>query len=183
VPAYILFSALDNLYHILNERNDQGIRNVFAKNYENYIGNIFNHYFKNSSVKYQSEILYKCGKGEKSTSDWIIWDETDICFIDCKIKRMTISGQRANSIDKEWINKVLSDKPFSSSKRKELFAGKKESLTRDIILFGIDLGKIFVCYDKYKNNQIRIFFLIYQNDSMSILLIINDHFDLISYIK
>lgn len=157
VPAYILFSALDNLYHILNERNDQGIRNVFAKNYENYIGHIFNHYFKNSSVKYQSEILYKCGKEEKSTSDWIIWDETDICFIDCKIKRMTISGQRANSIDKEWINKVLSDKPFSSSKRKELFAGKKESLTRDIILFGIDLGKIFVCYDNYKNNQIDDF--------------------------
>lgn len=157
VPAYILFSALDNLYHILNETNNQMIRNAFAKNYENYIGKIFDYYFKSSCIKYQSELLYKYGKKEKSTSDWIIWDETDICFIDCKIKRMTISGQRANRIDKEWIEEIINDKPFSNSKRKDLYADKKESLTRDIIQFGIDLGKIYVCYDNYKENRIEGF--------------------------
>lgn len=155
IPAYILFSAFDNLYQILNKHDE--IRNSFAKSFEKYIGQIFNHYFLNGKIQMLPELKYKKGKREYLTSDWILWDHTDICFVDCKIKKITISGQRTNSIDNEWINKVINEKPFANKQFEKLSQDMKESLTRDIINLGRDLGKIFVRYDDYKNNNIREF--------------------------
>ena len=151
VPSYILFSAFDHIYHILN--NNKDIRPIVAKNFENYIGDIMGHYFNDSPIYYHSELEYK--NNEKS-SDWIIWDEKDICFVDCKIKRMTIPALKANSIDTERIDSIIDKKP-SKSEIKEITKQLQPSLTKDIILLGIDLGKIFVSYDDYKQNQIKDF--------------------------
>ncbi len=153
VPAYILFSAFDHIYHILNDNNDQDIRHAVAKNFENYIGDILKYYFDNSPINYHSELEYK--NNEKS-SDWIIWDKTDICFVDCKIKRMTIPALKANSIDTERLDSIIDKKP-SKYEIKEITKQLQPSLTKDIILLGMDLGKIFVSYDDYKQNQIKDF--------------------------
>lgn len=151
VPAYILYAAFDHLYQILNKES-QDTRTAFATNFEKYIGRIFESYFSvnEKRINYRSEISYDNGK---KTSDWIIWDETNICFIDCKIKRITISGQNAISIDNEIIDTILREKPFKSSDK--YIDNLPEGLTKDIALFGKGLGKIFVCYDNYKNNKIE----------------------------
>ena len=154
VPAYILYAAFNHLYKILNT-NNQKTRDKLATNFEKYIGAILESYFSvngNKKINYRSEISY----GGEKTSDWIIWDKTDICFIDCKIKRITISGQKANSIDYDIIDYILQEKPFSNSK-KDVISNLPEGLTKDIVIFGKDLGKIFVCYDNYQENRIDEF--------------------------
>ena len=158
IPAFILLASFDHLYHILNEK-DQETRTKFAVNFERYIGKIIESHFSNTGtkkIKYKTEIKYKFQKKEKKTSDWIIWDETDICFIECKIKKVTIIGQKANNIDVDLINRILNEKPFSNSNRKKI-SDLPEGLTKDIINYGIDLGKIFVCYDDYVENHIKEF--------------------------
>ena len=156
VPAYILFSTFDHIYHILNENNDQDTRHAFANKFENYIGDIFRHYFSETKIHYHSEITYIYHKKEKATSDWIIWDETDICFVDCKIKRMTIPSLKANSIDTNLLNSIIDKKP-SKSEMDTITKQLEPSLTKDIIRLGIDLGKIFVSYDDYKQSHINEF--------------------------
>lgn len=174
IPAYILYSAIDELYRILNKHNE--VRENYSKKFEDYIGQIFNHYFFNTEIKFQSEMKYKKGKHEKLTSDWIIWDETDICFIDCKIKKITISGQRANSIDNEWIDKIIDEKPFSNSQINKISNDMQESLTKDIFNLGIDLGKIFVCYDDYRNDKIEGFPYISDKQFHACLLLLDQNF-------
>lgn len=154
VPSCILFSAFDYLYHILNQNSSPQSRDLFAKRYEEYIGEIFSYYFENSKIEYTHEITYKYRKYEKLTSDWIVWDDTDICFIDCKIKKITIEGQRANTIDRDLLDTIIREKPYTSAKKKEI-SQIPEGLTKDIINYGIDLGKIFVCYDDYEENRIE----------------------------
>jgi len=161
VPNYIICAALEGLYYKLDWNNRTEITNredlvkEFSNNFEKYVGIIFQHYFNNSSISYQSEITYKTGKNEAKTSDWIVWDEKDICFIDCKAKRITVEGKRAVDLDYSLIDVVLREKPFSNKRRKEVIEkGMPDGLTKDLIELGIGLGKIFVSYDDYKNNRI-----------------------------
>lgn len=89
------------------------------------------------------------------TSDWILWDATDICFMDCKTKRISVKGKQAVTVDDETIDRVVRDQPFSSArKKKEIDETIEDGLTKDLINLGIGVGKIFVSYDDYKSGNI-----------------------------
>lgn len=106
-----------------------------------------------------SVITYDVGKRKtQRTSDWILWDETDICFMDCKTKRISVKGKQAVTVDDETIERVVRDKPFSSTrKKKEIDEAIVEGLTKDLIALGIGVGKVFVSYDDYKAGNITDF--------------------------
>jgi hypothetical protein len=161
IPNYIPSALLDGLYYRLDIPNscEPDINKEFSANMENYLGMIFEHFLKRSKVNYVQEITYDIGKRKSQrTSDWILWDQTDICFLDCKTKRISVKGKQAVTVDDEEINRVVIDKPFSSTrKKKEIDDRIPEGITKDLILIGMGVGKIFVSYDDYKKGNVEAF--------------------------
>ncbi|MBQ8484864.1 MAG: hypothetical protein IJ534_01815 [Bacteroidaceae bacterium] len=161
IPSYIPTALLDGLYYRLDIPNcgDHDVNKEFSENMENYIGMIFEHFLEGSQVKYQQELTYDVGKRRtQRTSDWILWDETDISFMDCKTKRISVKGKQAVTVDDEMINQVVRDKPFSNTrKKKEIDEAIPEGLTKDLIHLGIGVGKIFVSYDEYQAGNVSGF--------------------------
>ena len=145
---------LDGLYYRLDIPNsgDPDVNKEFSENMENYLGLIFEHFLNGSKVQCRQEITYDAGKRKtQRTSDWILWDDTYICFMDCKIKRISVKGKQAVTVDDKEIERVVRDKPFSSTrKKKEIDEVIPEGLTKDLIHLGMGVG-----------NPIFIFFIIY----------------------
>jgi hypothetical protein len=78
--------------------------------------------------------------------------------MDCKTKRISVKGKQAVTVDDETIERVVRDKPFSSTrKKKEIDEAIVEGLTKDLIALGIGVGKVFVSYDDYKAGNITDF--------------------------
>lgn len=161
IPNYIPAALLDGLYYRLDIPNSgiPEINKEFSENLENYLGLIFDHFLKGSKISFIKEITYESGKiKNQKTSDWIIWDKTDICFIDCKTKRISVKGKQSVVVDDEMIDRVVKEKPFSSSrKKKEIDDIIPEGLTKDLIALGIGVGKIFVSYDDYSAGKVGDF--------------------------
>lgn len=153
-PKYILRPTMEGIYYLLDLPNNK-IRNEVSANFENYIGSLIEHYFSNSQIKYLKEQDYIVNKNEKKTSDWILWNKTDIAFIDCKLKAITTIGKSEVSLDYNLINKCIKDNNFSRKYIKEEIESLPQSLTRDIINFGIGIGKIFCCYYDYSCDRIQ----------------------------
>lgn len=161
IPHYIPTALLDGLYYRLDipNCNEPAVNKEFSENMENYIGMIFKHYLKHSKVEFRKEITYDVGKRRsQKTSDWILWDDKDICFLDCKTKRISVKGKQAVVVDDEMIEKVVKDKPYSSTrKKKEIDDAIPEGLTKDLINLGIGVGKILVSYDDYRAGNVTGF--------------------------
>lgn len=104
IPKYITTALLDGLYYRLDIPNsgDPDVNKGFSENMENYLGLIFEHFLNGSKVKCRQEITHDAGKRKtQRTSDWILWDDTDICFMDCKTKRISVKGKQAVTVDDE----------------------------------------------------------------------------------
>lgn len=161
IPNYIFTALLDGLYYRLDIPNSGApdVNKEFSENMENYLGMIFEHFLKGSLVKYQQELTYDVGKRRtQRTSDWILWDDTDISFMDCKAKRISVKGKQAVTVDDQTINRVVRDKPFSNTKKKkEIDEAIPEGLTKDLIHLGIGVGKVFVSYDDYQAGNVTGF--------------------------
>lgn len=159
IPRYLPLALLDGLYYRLDIPNcgDQSIGKEFSENMENYLGMIFDHFLDGTKVECLQEIVYDVGKRKSQrTSDWILWDERDICFLDCKTKRISVKGKQAVTVDDDTIERVVNDKPFSRKrKKKEIDEAIPEGITKDLINLGIGIGKIFVSYDDYKVGNIK----------------------------
>lgn len=159
VPNYILETLLVGLYFVLDIPNctDEDLTKEFSHNFETYVGNIFSYYFTNTSIHFMPEITYNIGKSKDlKTSDWILWNETHIVFLDCKLKRISIKGKGATEIKVDLIDDIINHNYFSRKQIKEhIEKSIPEGITKDLIDLGIGLGKIFVCYDTYKQNKIE----------------------------
>ena len=155
VPDYIMAALLDGLYYALEIPNHPDIRQEFATNFENYVGMLLETALSDSGISFCREITYKAGKqGSQKTSDWILWDSDSICFLDCKLKRISIAGKRAVEVDDNLIKQIIDTQPFSNKNRHDIIEPLEEGLTKDLILLGIDLGKIYACYEDYKQGII-----------------------------
>lgn len=155
VPDYIIAALLDGLYYALEIPNHPDIRQEFATNFENYVGMLLETALGGSNISFCREISYKVGKqGSQKTSDWILWDSDSICFLDCKLKRISIAGKRAVEVDDNLIKQIIDSQPFSTKNKHDIIEPLEEGLTKDLILLGIDLGKIYACYEEYKEGII-----------------------------
>lgn len=161
IPNYITIALLDGLYYRLDIPNsgNPDVNKEFSENMENYLGLIFEHFLNGSKVKFRQEITYDVGKKKtQRTSDWILWDDANICFMDCKTKRISVKAKQTVAVDDEDIERVVRNKPFSSTrKKKEIDEAIVEGLTKDLITLGIGVGKVFVSYDDYKAGNITDF--------------------------
>ena len=155
VPDYIMAALLDGLYYALEIPNYPDIRQEFATNFENYVGMLLEIALDDSNIFFCREITYKAGRqGSQKTSDWILWDSNSICFLDCKLKRISIAGKRAVEVDDNLIKQIIDSQPFSSKNKHDIIESLEEGLTKDLILLGMDLGKIYACFEDYKQGII-----------------------------
>ena len=168
VPNYILTTLLVGLYFILDMPNctDKDAKEEFSHNFEKYVGNIFSYYFTDTSIHFKPEITYNIGNTKDlRTSDWILWNDTHIVFLDCKLKRISIKGKGATEINVDLIDDLINHNYFSRKQIKEHIEEHiSEGITKDLIDLGIGLGKIYVSYDTYKQNKIEK--LKYQGDKI-----------------
>ena len=155
VPDYIMAALLDGLYYALDIPNRPVIRQEFASNFEKYVGMLLELATADTSIDICREISYSTGRHDsKKTSDWIVWDADSICFIDCKLKRISVAGKRAAEVDDNLLNHIISERPYSAKGVHDTIETLEEGITKDLILLGIGLGKIYTCYDDYVQGKI-----------------------------
>lgn len=156
VPTYILNAGIEGLqYHLdLKSKENIFLNKKLAIRFEDYVGLQLNYFVNCKKYKFIKEITYK--KGQNRTSDWIIYDDKSIVFLDCKLKKLTIDSIMETSLNKEQLEKVLiSGKLKSKETIENLVKEQESSLIKDIIGLGVDLGKILCCYCDWKEGKIK----------------------------
>lgn len=157
VPLYILNSMLDGLqYHLcLKDKQYMDSNKELAQNFEKYTGELLSNCSSSKPFTFTKEIDY-IDKSNKKTSDWLLQDSDMVIFLDCKLKKLTVSSFKEIQISKIDVNLALESKVLSSRKSiNKLLSNIQTPLSRDIIEFGIDLGKIFCCFYDWKDNKIK----------------------------
>lgn len=147
VPTYIFNSLLDGIYSDLElyKEEKEEPRKEYAANVESYVNGLFDYYLRSKGINYVSEIVYD---NSQKTSDFIIWAEQDVLFLDCKTKHLQIASKGTVELDNDIIDSLVLHEKMSNREIETYKRSVKSQLTKDLIDLGIDLGKVFVCYDK-----------------------------------
>lgn len=153
VPVYILNKAIEGLQYHLNLSNDSKIKHEFASNLETYVGHQLEYHSKTPKYKYIKEFSYN--KNQDKTSDWLLYDEKCIVFLDCKLKKLPIISIKELSIDRKGVEGFLTKEHLLNREKREEDLKKIDNpLEKDIIQLGVDLGKILCCYCDWKAGKL-----------------------------
>lgn len=154
-PVYILNKGIDGLQYTidLKDRANQHANDELAKRFEDYVGNQLDFYCSQGRYKYIKELVYD--KKQNNTSDWIIYDERTIIFLDCKLKKLTIDSILETKMNRDTFEQILESPAFKKRDSiKDLIRSLESPLMKDIVEIGIDMGKVLCCYCDWKNNKI-----------------------------
>lgn len=156
IPNYILNTTIEGLSYEIDLRSNNEIYNEFATNFEDYIGEQLKYYEEPAhSYNFRRELKYDNGL---KTSDWIIWDQRCMIFLDCKLKKLSIEGVQETNIDDSEIDRIIELGYFTSRNiRENIKREMAKGLVKDILDLGVDLGKIYKCYLDYKNEKVNTF--------------------------
>ena len=179
IPIYILNSGIDGLQYRLSLKNRENatLNKEVATRFEDYVGEQLYYYAnKNNKFKFIKEVQYN--KQQNKSSDWIVYDEKCILFVDCKLKKLTIEGIAATTLDKQLFKDNLSRCTFANrSVVEELKNAQDCALAKDLVELGVDLGKIICCCVDWKKGMIPEFPKFSQKyDIMSIVLTLEETF-------
>ena len=156
MPIYILNAGIDGLqYHIgLKGKENQKLNEILSFRFESFIGNQLNYYSRKGKYHVVKELSYN--KEQNKSSDWILYDDKCIIFLDCKLKKLQISSILETKLCKEDLEAVLKSKNFGNRKTIEsLIQEQTSSLIKDIIRLGVDMGKILCCYCDWKAGKMK----------------------------
>ena len=154
-PTYILNAGIEGLqYHLdLKSKANVELNSELAARFENYVGEQLEYFSRQGKFNYVKELTYK--KGQNKTSDWIIYDEQCIMFLDCKLKKLPISSILEIELRRDELKDALgSGKLKKRETIEELKKQQTSTLVKDIIELGVDLGKILCCYCDWKDGKI-----------------------------
>ena len=155
VPTYILNAGVEGLqFHLdLKSKDNVGLNNELATRFEDYVGEQLEYFSRQGKFSFVKEFIYK--KGQNKTSDWMVYDERCIMFLDCKLKKLPISSILETELSRDDLKEALgSGKLKKRETIEELKKQQSSSLVRDIIDLGVDLGKILCCYCDWKDGKI-----------------------------
>lgn len=156
IPTYILNSGIDGLQYILKLKSPENkpLNDEVATRFEEYIG-IQLEYYANKNIPFHYIKEFEYNKNQNKTSDWIVYDDACVVFVDCKLKKLTIDGISATTLDKDLFMKNLSSCSFKNRRSvEELKDLQASALAKDLVELGIDQGKILCCYVDWKNGKI-----------------------------
>lgn len=152
IPIYILNSCIEGLQFHADLKNNTVLNNELAHNLENYIGEQLSYFSDEKIFKYKKEISYT---KERKTSDWLIYDDENIIFLDCKLKKLTIDASKSLSIDNSIVDEIIDSHKLKNRKKIESLKEGLSPLMKDILSFGVDVGKILCCYYDWRNNMVK----------------------------
>lgn len=156
IPIYILNSGINGLQYRLALKSKENItlNKEVATRFEDYVGEQLKYYSnKDKEFKFIKEVKYN--KNQNNSSDWIVFDKECVLFIDCKLKKMTIDGIAATTLDKKLFKENLSKCKFANRDSvKDLLKKQDSALAKDLVELGVDLGKILCCYVDWKEGKI-----------------------------
>lgn len=139
-PQYLIDQFTVHIYNVAEiYKGNQG----YGKAFESYIGKVLNETVKqnqSTGISVLPEQLYN--KRQEKTSDWIVFDDENIVFIECKAKRLTAMSKIDMEIDYQFVKDVIANNWFTSQTKHHIQDSQKP-LTRDIVILGIEIGKIF----------------------------------------
>lgn len=105
-PEKILKQITDGIYHLAEIPNlnstENNIATLIGAGFEKFIGALIKKINFRDRFKLIGEL--KFGKPEKKTSDWIILDNSNIVFIECKTKRLRNESKSQLDIENELKN-------------------------------------------------------------------------------
>lgn len=102
VPTFLFWRLSGGIYYDIME--EKGFDNAYGKAFENYVGGVLKKTNSRGLAIYQDEEYYPRPGVLKKTVDFIIGDDKEILFIECKAKRMRVDSQTMIDIN-EKINK------------------------------------------------------------------------------
>ena len=156
VPVFILNAGIEGLQYRLDIKSKENIwlNSKLATRFEDYVGLQLEYFSNGRKFKFVKEITYL--KGQNKTSDWIIYDDQNIVFLDCKLKKLTIGSIMESSLDREQLNQMLKSGKLNTKKNIEDLQKEQQSpLIKDLIGIGVDLGKILCCYCDWREGIIN----------------------------
>lgn len=115
IPIYILNSCIEGLQFHADLKNNTVLNNELANNLENYIGEQLSYFSDEKIFKYKKEISYT---KERKTSDWLIYDDENIIFLDCKLKKLTTDASKSLSIDNSIVDEIIDSYKLKRIERK-----------------------------------------------------------------
>ena len=86
---FIYSQGAGGIYYLLCK--EKGFDEAIGNSFQAYIGEVLNKSITNHKLKILEEKSWS--KPLKHTTDWIIYDQDSIAFIECKCKRLTISSK------------------------------------------------------------------------------------------
>ena len=155
-PLYILNAGIEGLQYQLDlkSKDNQRLNDELASRFEDYVGLQLDYYAKCGKFRFIKEITYN--KEQNKTSDWILYDDNCMMFVDCKLKKLTIASIMETKLDREKLDRILIDGDFKTKGSIEKIKREQQSpLIKDIIGLGVDLGKILCCYCDWKEGKIK----------------------------
>lgn len=99
-PVYILNQITNGVYYLSDIPNAK-LNNDFGKSFEEYVGYIIGKSINEMNYTIRPEIKY--GKSDKKSSDWIIANDTELIFIECKTKRIRQKSHLKESLKDELL--------------------------------------------------------------------------------
>jgi hypothetical protein len=95
IPVLIIWQITNGTYYkILNQK---GFENAFGESFESYTGEVIRKILNSrKDITLVNETSYD--KGGKKTSDWIVYTDDCIVFIECKTKRMRFDSKFETNI-------------------------------------------------------------------------------------
>jgi hypothetical protein len=138
-PQYLLHQITSGIYYIADIPN-ANLVNQFGKSFENYVGYIISENNETNRYCISPEVSYE---NSKKTSDWIIQDDCEIVFVECKTKRLKDHSKYQLSIDSE-NNPLLSDITILASGVTQLYKVYNDYRNSKVDKMPYDSSKRFV---------------------------------------
>lgn len=152
-PRYLIDKFTENVYNLAEIFKGDNI--AYGQSFENYVGKILIEtiqYYSIENVNVIPEQIYN--KGQNKTSDWIVQDKENIVFIECKAKKLTTISKVETEINEAFIKDVVEKQWFSKENKRKYIDSCENALTRDTIIIGMGIGKMYKVCNDYLNNKI-----------------------------
>jgi len=129
IPTYLFRRFTEGIYYEICKEKDFSL--PFGESFENFIGEIIDKANTEDNYRVYKEEIYKIGKKQKHSTDWVVSDESANLFVECKTKKLRLGSK------------------ISLTNRQEL--------EEDLEHMAEFIVQTYKSIDDYKNNHYNIF--------------------------
>ncbi len=87
--VFLFWQFTNGIYYKL-DKNKGDCGKAIGNAFEEYVGRLLKKTLTNESIYHLREFIYGGKKKNYKTSDWILWDNSEVMLVECKMKRPTL---------------------------------------------------------------------------------------------